>query len=130
MPRYRIITFVDITRTQASKTNEDQRRIAQQSNFNSLIQAIGMRSNVDWTEDPRKEHGSAPAYFDGKAVYWSWEFEVEREDVFLKEEDPAGLLKDDLHGVPIINLLENTVDITPAIIQTRGSNINTWAEII
>jgi hypothetical protein len=38
----------------------------------------------------------------------------------------VGLLVDDLHGVPIIDQLNNTADIYPAIFATRGENTNTW----
>ena len=52
MPRYKIITLVDITRTNPDRSERDQLKVSQQANFNSLIQAIGLRSNVDWERDP------------------------------------------------------------------------------
>jgi len=129
MPRYRIVTLVDITRTNVSKSDHDQKRISQQANFNSLIQAIGMRSNVEWRSDPIKNTGRLPPPFSGSAAYWTWEFEVEREQVFEKDKDPVGLLKDDLHGVPVINRLEDTVDLTPSAFQTQGKMINIFVTI-
>ena len=130
MPRYKIVTLVDITRTDAKKTDEDQKKIKQQSNFNSLRQAIELRSNVEWTRDPVKYDGRLPDDLEGKASHWIWEFEVEREDVFLNDSDPVALLRDDLHGVPVISDLENTYTLDPAAIQTKGKNINTWVYII
>ena len=130
MARYKIVTLVDITRSQPSRDEVNPIRLGQQANFNSLIQAIGMRSNVSWNRDPKKQTGSLPDELEGKATHWIWEFDCEREDVFLKDNDPAGLLKDDLHGVPVVAFLENSADITPAAFQTRNGNQNTWITII
>ena len=126
MPRYKIITLVDITRTDASKSNSSDLKIKQQQNFNSLRQAIELRSNVSWAADPKHCSGSLPAPLEGKADHWVWEFDVEREDTFLKDKDPVGLLLDDLHGVPIIDGLNNTAVIDPAAFQTQGSHVNIW----
>ena len=130
MARYKIVTLVDITRSQPSRDEVDPIRIGQQANFNSLIQAIGMRSNVAWGRDPKKHTGSLPDDITGKATHWIWEFDCEREDVFLKGDDPVGLLAEDLHGVPVIADLENSADILPAAFQTRNGNQNTWLTII
>ena len=130
MARYRIITLVDITRSQPARSETDKIKIGQQSNFNSLVQAINLRSNLEWKSDPRKHTGSLPDGIGGKAVHWIWDFDCERDEVFLKDNDPVGLLKDDLHGVPVVDLLENSVDLTPAAFQTRNGNQNTWLTII
>ena len=130
MARYKIVTLVDITRSQPTREETDRVKVGQQANFNSLLQAIGMRSNVDWVRDPKKHTGGLPDSIGGKATHWIWEIDCEREDVFLKDNDPCGLLKDDVHGVPIVDLLENSVDLTPAAFQTRNGNQNTWITII
>ena len=130
MPRYHIITLVDITRTNAGKAEPDHIKLLQQNNFNSLRQAIELRSNVTWDKDPERLEGRLPHGFDGKAAHWSWEFEVEREDLFLKDGDPVGLLKDDLNSVPVITGLNETAEIKPAAFQTLGDTINTIVKII
>jgi hypothetical protein len=130
MPRYRIITLVDITRTQPKRSDIDSFRHKQQNNFDSFRQSIELRSNVYWVEDPVKHSGRFPIDLEGKGNYWTWEFEVEKEDLFLRDKDPVALLNDDLHGVPIIADLENTVEIKPAAIQTSGINANTWTVLI
>ena len=126
MARYKIITLVDITRSNATRSETDKIKIGQQSNFNSLVQAIGIRSNVDWSVDPKKHSGSLPLPLVGKAAHWIWEFDCEREEVFLKDNNPVGLLIDDLDGVPIVDLLENSTDINPPVIKTKGPKPNTW----
>ena len=130
MPRYRIITLFDITRTNAVKTEPDQLKILQQNNFNSLRQAIEMRSNVEWLRDPIRNTGRLPDGLEGSAAHWIWDFDVEREDLFLANDDPVALLKDDLHGVPIVTGLSETAEIKPAAFQTKGQSINTIVEII
>ena len=130
MPRYQIVTLIDITRTGATKSNGTEFELKQQSNFNSLRQAIEMRSNVSWLRDPKKINGCLPNDLDGKAVHWIWEFEVEREDVFLINGDQTGLLLEDLNGVPIIPDLENSSDISPPVICTSGDKVNTWVYIL
>jgi hypothetical protein len=126
MPRYQIVTLVDITRTNPTRSETDQHLLGQQANFNTLLQSIGLRSNVEWLIDPVESAGSLPFPLEGKANYWTWTFEVEREEVFTKDEDPVGLLLDDLHGVPIIGQLNNSVDIDPPVFQTQGPKTNIW----
>ncbi len=126
MKKYKIITLIDITRSGATRTETDKIKIGQQANFNSLVQAIGIRSNVDWTNDPKQAEGRLPHDIGGKARYWSWVFHCERDDVFLKDGDPVGLLKDDINGVPIVPQLNNNVDISPSCFITSGEKSNTW----
>jgi hypothetical protein len=130
MQRYRITTLVDITRSQASRSETDKLKIGQQANFNTFLQAIGLRANIEWHQDPVKEKGRLPDPIEGAATHWIWEFETERDDIFLKDHDPVGHLVDDLHGVPVVIDLENSADISPSAIQTKGDTANTWVEII
>jgi hypothetical protein len=128
MPRYQIITLIDITRTGATKSTGTVHEQNQQSNFNSLRQTIELRSNVTWSRDPIKLSGRLPD--NSKATHWLWEFEVEREDLFLSDNNPVGLLIEDLHGVPIVDNLDNSVEIVPPAIQTQGPNVNIWVNKI
>lgn len=130
MPRYRITTLVDITRTGFKRSDPDQTKINQQNNFNSIRQAIELRSNVTWLTDPVKHKGALPDHFQGKAAYWIWDFDTEREDLFMKDGDPVALLREDLHGVPVIAGLEETIDLAPAAVMTKGKTFNTFVEII
>jgi hypothetical protein len=131
MPTYEIITLVDITRTRARRDEVDLIKRSQQANFDSLRQAIELRSNVDWNDDPKKYNGVLPPETaDGKASYWRWQFFVEREVVFESNGDPVALLKQDLNGVPIIDGLEDTAKLDPPAIITQGQNINTWVNVI
>jgi hypothetical protein len=125
MERYKIITLVDITRSEASRDETNKIKLGQQANFNTLLQTIGLRSNIEWLVDPKMEKGRIP-YQDGKANHWVWEFETEREQVFKKLDDPVGLLVDDIHGVPVVNQLNNTVELNPSTFVSKGNNTNIW----
>jgi hypothetical protein len=127
MARYQIITLVDITRSNPDRSELDKIKLGQQANFNSLLQAIGLRANVTWEQDPEMKDGRLPHPRTGKANHWIFEFDTERELLFYKDDnDPTGLLVDDLHGVPIIDQLNNSIDIHPSIFATKGENTNTW----
>ena len=123
MPRYAIKTVIDITRSNPDRADPDQVKQAQQSNFNTLIQGIGMRANIEWNSDPHKME------YDGEAE-WLWEFETEQVDIFLKDTDPVGLLKQDLDGVPIIGNLTNTKRPAKPVFITSGQYQNIWIDTI
>ena len=89
-----------------------------------------MRSNVEWQRDPMKHTGRLPAPATGKATHWTWEFDCERDQVFLQDGDPVYLLVHDLNHVPVVVDLENSEDIDPAAFQTQGDVINTWVMMI
>ena len=129
MPRYKIVTLVDITRSNPSRQESDRVKIGQQSNFNSLVQAIGLRSNVTWQNDPQERSGRLPEPFDGRGTYWDWDFEVEQEQIFEKDNDPVGLLKEDINGVPVVTDLKESSEINPAVFLSFG-NKNIHIEII
>lgn len=126
MSTYEIVTLIDITNSRLQRGVTDPLKQGQQSNFNTLCQTVGLRSNFNFARDPKQISGSLPYDIDGKATYWTWQFDTERGETYLVDNDPVGFLKQDLHGVPIANMLNNSVDIDPAVFQTRGNNPNTW----
>ena len=121
MFRYAVKTLVDITRTNPDREEKDTVRLAQQSNFNSLVQGIGMRSNIEWDQDPVREEQ------DDTAI-WHWEFAVERPDTFTKAGNPVALLIEDIHGIPIIKNLTNTDPLDKPVFITSGAEQNIWIE--
>lgn len=121
MPSYTITTLVDITKPDTEKQS-------QQSNFSILLLTLGLRSNVSWSSDPVKETGKIP-FGSGKAAYWTWTFDNEQPDLFLDNNNPVGLLLDDLNGVPVITGLEDTAYFHKNAFITQGELANTWVEI-
>lgn len=130
MTRYKLITLIDITRTNPTRVEQDLTVLGQQANFNTFLQGIGMRANIEWEQDPTMDSGVLPLPFDGRANYWTWEFTVERDQVFELDNDPVALLVQDLHNIPIVSNLLNDVDLYPAAIQTQGDSVNTYISII
>ncbi len=126
MNRYKIVTLVDITRSNANRAETDKIKVGQQANFNSLIQTIGIRSNVQWFEEPILHTGRLPDNLEGKANHWIWEFTVEQNDIFLKNTDSVGHLVDDLNAVPVVPDLNNSEDLNPSAFITKGPKSNTW----
>jgi len=125
MNRYRIITLVDITRTRVTRSDSDELKIGQQSNFNTLLQAIGLRANISSDHNPKVEEGRLPSPWKGRGKYWTYDFESERADSFLDGDNPVGHLVNDLEGVPIIDGLNNTADFDIPVFKTKGENFNT-----
>lgn len=130
MERYKIISLIDITRNGSSRSETDPIKIGQQSNFNTLIQTIGLRANIEWHFDPKKSNGRLPEPLDGAATYWIWEFVTERDKIFQKNSDPVGLLVEDLDGVPVVRNLTESIDLDPPAFKTQGESANTWVFII
>jgi hypothetical protein len=125
MERYQIITLVDITRSNPPRDSSDARLLGQQSNFNSLLQALNIRSNIFYDQAPVADKGRLPEPFAGKGTYWVFEFETERDDVYRLDKDQAGLLKQDLDGIPIIDDLDNSVSFKLPVFKTTGKDVNT-----
>lgn len=119
MYEYRITTKIDITRSNPNRAVTDEILLGQQSNFNTFLQGISLRANIDWLQDP-KHIGN----------YWQWDFFVEQKDVFRKDDDPVGLLIEDLHGIPVVGNLTNPIAIFPPIIRAKGKDLNTWITFI
>jgi len=126
MKRYCVVTLVDITRSNPGRIETDRVKLGQQSNFNSLIQAVGLRSNFDFDSDPKMKKGVLPYDIGGKANHWIWFFQTERDDVYKVDGNPVALLIRDLNGVPVVAELNNNVDIDPACFITEGKKCNTW----
>jgi len=119
MHEYRILTKIDITRSNPGREVHDEILVGQQSNFNTFLQGIGLRANIDWKQDPIQIGN-----------YWQWNFFVEQVDVFKRDADPVALLVDDLNGIPIIGNLTNLLAVYPPVIKTKGKDTNTWITFV
>lgn len=79
-------------------TSEDEwlKARRQQSNWETMLQIIALRTQPF---NVRTIHN------DG---VWMLEFDVEHSDVYRKEDDPIGLLKDDFNNVPLLVNLDES----------------------
>lgn len=125
--RYKIYTLVDITRT-GQYRNEVGMELArlQQQNFDTIVQTVGMRANLAYTTPPRVKIDTPVNYgLEGAELsnIWIFEWEVDKEDLFLHQNDPVARLKEDFEFVPYISGLTETVKYDPAIFRP-GVNIS------
>ncbi len=125
--RYKIYTLVDITKT-GQYRNEPGRELArlQQQNFDTVLQTIGMRANLSYVTPPKVKIDIPKNYNmkgDELSNIWIFDWEVDREDLFLYNDDELYRLKEDFDLVPYISGLTETVKKEPAIFRS-GENIS------
>ena len=68
-----------------------------------------MRANIFTEKDPVRK---MMKWGNKNEKTWVWDFYVERDDIFLENNDPAALMKKDLEYVPFINDCEETAKFT------------------
>jgi len=123
---YKLYTLVDITNTKQYQNSAESRQArSQQQNFDTVIQTIGMRANVDYTKPPEVTIDVPKKYNLDSAVLsniWIFEWRVEREFLFLDGEDDVGYLKQLFNLVPYIPGLTETMTSSKPIF-LPGKNI-------
>ena len=123
---YKLYTLVDITNTKQYQNSAENRQArSQQQNFDTVIQTIGMRANVDFTKPPEVTIDVPKKYNLDSAMLsniWIFEWRVEREFLFLDGEDDVGYLKQLFNLVPYIPGLTETMTSSKPIF-LPGKNI-------
>jgi len=130
MQRFEVDTFFDCTATgvqnhRRSKNLSDEDwhyKRNQQRNFETIIQCISLRCQ------PMNIKGSYVFSNDDGQLYWHFTFETDKQDIFLKDNNPVGILELDCNHVPMIVGLgesERELFFTPYMI-TKGSSQNTF----
>lgn len=118
MQRFRVLTLVDITRTNVHKETVDILKKKQQDNFQTLHQTLEMRAIIFSDESPKtiimdwREYG-----YRSDEKTWEWEFYTERDDLFLTDDGPLGGMISDIEFVPF------TTDCT----ETAKFKSNFWS---
>jgi hypothetical protein len=125
---YKLYTFVDITHTgqYRAEPGKESARWKEQ-NFNTILQTIGIRSNVYYTNNPivTEVKGSLVGFDTEQVVrLWRFDFFTEREFVFEEDGDPVKYLKDDFVLVPYIQGLDELLEQNYAVFITTGKNKN------
>ena len=123
-----ILTLVDITRTGVTRpTQGTQMQIDQNRNFTTLCQCIELRSIMSYTDLPTsvvqdiKGMGFGSVYR-GKQRVWTFQFLPDRTGVYKDDKgNDIGLLLSDLHAVPIIKNLTESINIDVAIFDLKDS---------
>lgn len=85
------IPFVDRAGTTIASERDWNRARNQQRNWETITQLISLRTQVESITDP--------VCVDNQ---WLFEFEVESDTIFLLDNDPVGILKQDCYSVPML----------------------------
>ena len=128
--KFRIQTLIDITETRARRQSEDKFAYRQEANFQTVLQTIGMRVNIEYQNSPTfEEITAAKNPFDdkykGKQMLWNFEFYVEYEDALTLE-----MLKGDFDLIPIITGLNETIHLEKALFKTTGKDKNILFSVV
>lgn len=120
-----INTLIDITKTKALRPNQGtQLEIDQYKNFITLMQCIEIRSIVEYNSAPVVEKLDLKsldfgAAYKGKQNVWSFKFRPDRSGVYTLDDNIIGLLFNDLHQVPVVKNLTETINIDKAIFDLK-----------
>ena len=125
MQYFRILTLVDITRTNVFKDSIDPFQKRQQDNFQTLHQTLEMRGIVFTESDPKMEmmdwtkHG-----YGRKEATWVWEISTERDDLYLLDDNPVGGMILDIEYVPFVDQCSETAYFKQCVFSARLKPIN------
>ena len=129
MHEYRIHTLVDITnngnlkrqfpfKTKNEQVIDDKHSLAmardQNSNFDTMIQILQMRTNITWEHPPQKielpdlANHAFGSYYEGAHSTWHFQFFTEQSGVYGDIGDPTENLVEDFNLVPVITDCTNT----------------------
>lgn len=129
--RIRCITLYDVTKTGVSSRRKlldhlpsDERLRKQQSNFETLLQIIGLRCQPEDITTPTiievaKKLWGSEYPISNKIAAWQFEFTVDNDAIYHQDDDKLYHLRNDCAGVPMIVQLDeavqlpNTIDLSP-----------------
>lgn len=121
-----IKTLIDITCTGVIRTSQGtQLEINQNRNFTTLKQCAELRSIISYDikpifqEQDIKNLGFGENY-QGIHKVWIFKFTSDHTDVYKDEYDILGKLKEDIHSVPIIKNLNETINIQRAVFDCKN----------
>jgi hypothetical protein len=115
-----IKTLIDITNSNVTRISpEKETEFNQYKNWNTLLQCIGLRCIILYDENPSSEIIDIASMFGskyrGKHKVWTFRFKPDRQQAYEFEDNKIGHLINDLHQVPIIEKLSETINISKAV---------------
>jgi hypothetical protein len=123
-----IKTLIDITNTNVRRINQGtQQQLDQFRNWTTLLQCIGLRSNINYDRDPRVETVDVKGLgfgseYKGKHQVWTFQFRPDRPDTFADESEAVALLEKDLDKIPMILNLTETINTQRAVLDTSDES--------
>lgn len=137
-------TLFDITRTGVNTRRQEhgvtdlsyQKKRNQQSNFETVIQLIGLRSQPEDINYPEKimmtlinSNMGTEYNMKSKIPVWTFTFVVHQPEIFEDDDDKLGKLVQDCSGVPMITGLEEWSKLG-RILETSVDFRNIYFEVI
>lgn len=116
-----IQTLIDITDTKAVRPGQGSpTEQGQYKNFVTLKQCLELRSNIIYETSANIETKDLKdlgfgSKFKGKHKVWTFRFTPERSGAYYENNDQVGCLLTDLHEVPVIKNLTETINIDKAV---------------
>lgn len=97
----------------------------QERNFITLKQCLELRSIIAYETSPHSENKELKGLefgsdYKGKQTVWTFRFTTDRSGVYANGIDEVGSLIDDLHGVPIIQKLNESINIDMPIFDLKN----------
>ena len=133
---YRVSTLVDITNTNVTRfCAELEHQRNQQRNFESVIQILGLRtqiiriSRICTSEKNINDCQFGDAYT-GQHKIWVLDFDVEYQDIYKIGNDPFRVLVDDFSQVPINVNLDETAEFPIPLFYTDGKYKNIYFNLL
>lgn len=124
-----ILTLIDITRTGITRpTQGTQLEIDQNRNFTTLSQCTELRSIMSYSDPPTVQFVDVKGMgfgddYKGKHKVWTFRFIPDRSGVYKDDAgNDTGLLQNDLHAVPVIKNLTESINIGVAIFDLKDGN--------
>ena len=130
MDKFRLTTLVDITETGARR-GEDPLAYRQQQNFLTVLQTIGLRTNIEYTSGPTcitavPKEKSLGSDYKGQQTIWQFEFTSPAPDSLTLD-----MLNNDFNLIPIITNLAETAKFKNSVFITQKPKIsNTNFELL
>jgi hypothetical protein len=130
--RHRGYTLIDITKTDVTKfTPELERMRNKQRNWETVVQILGLRTQIMSINQLKTEtkdlsqHQFGNDYQDKQRV-WTFEFDVEFENLYLNDQDPYAILKKDFAQTPVLLGLDETAKPIMPLFYTDGPSKNIY----
>jgi len=128
--KFLIETLVDITETNARRSDGDPFAYQQESNFQTVLQTIGLRVNFDYDKSPQYTEVAIGKMnfgdkYKGKQMLWTFEFVPQSEGALTLD-----MLNKDFDLIPIVTGLKDTAQIDKALFRTTQEDCNIIFKII
>jgi hypothetical protein len=125
---YKLYTTVDITHTGQYRTEAGKEELRwKEQNFQTVLQTLGIRGNVSFTQSPAliEISGKAIGFNTDRLInVWRFDFSTERDFLFEEDNDPVAALKSDFELVPFISGLAESMEQNYNVFVTSGPATN------